>query len=170
MIDVNVVAPVRLAKALLPAMVARGAGRVLFTASTASLLPGPFYATYAASESFVLSLAEALRYELKDSGVSVTAVLPGPTDTGFFAHADMEDTRVGRGGKDDPADVAAQAFEGLMAGKDKVEVRTLRTRSQTAAAAVLPDRAKAAAHAAFMRPLHRGSDPVDDDAVDSTPE
>ena len=154
----NVVAPVRLAKALLPAMVSRRAGRVLFTASTASLMPGPFYATYAASKSFVLSLAEALRYELKDTGVSVTALLPGPTDTEFFARAGMEDTRVGRGGKDDPADVAAQAFDGLMAGADKVEVHTLRARSQTAAAAVLPDRAKAAVHASFTRP-----DAPDDD-------
>ncbi|MDM7829904.1 SDR family NAD(P)-dependent oxidoreductase [Cellulomonas edaphi] len=155
----NVVAPVRLAKELLPAMVSRGSGRVLFTASVASLMPGPFYATYAASKSFVLSFAEALRHELKDSGVTVTALLPGPTDTEFFTRAGMEDTRAGRGGKDDPADVAAQAYEGLMAGKDKVAVRSLRARSQTAAAAVLPDRAKAAVHAAFTRPDdHDGTD------------
>jgi len=148
----NVVAPVRLAKALLPAMVSRGAGRVLFTASTASLMPGPYYATYAASKSFVLSFAEALRYELKDTGVTVTALLPAQTDTDFFERADMQDTPVGRGAKDDPADVAAQALDGLMAGKDKVEVRSLRARSQTAAAAVLPDRAKAAVQARFTRP------------------
>ncbi|WP_315093860.1 SDR family NAD(P)-dependent oxidoreductase [uncultured Cellulomonas sp.] len=151
-IALDVVAPVRLAKALVPAMVARGEGRVLFTASTASLMPGPYYATYAASKSFVLSFSEALRHELKDTGVSVTALLPGPTDTAFFERADMTKTRVGRGPKDDPAKVAAEAFDALMAGRDKVEVHSLKVRAQTAAAAVLPDRAKAAMHAGFTKP------------------
>jgi short-subunit dehydrogenase len=151
-IALDVVAPVRLAKALVPAMVSRGEGRVLFTASTASLMPGPYYATYAASKSFVLSFSEALRHELKDTGVSVTALLPGPTDTGFFERADMTETRVGRGPKDEPAKVAAEAFDALMAGRDKIEVHSLKVRSQTAAAAVLPDRAKAAMHAGFTKP------------------
>lgn len=151
-IALDVVAPVRLSKALVPAMVARGEGRVLFTASTASLMPGPYYATYAASKSFVLSFSEALRHELKDSGVTVTALLPGPTDTHFFERAGMTDTPVGEGPKDDPAKVAAEAFDALMAGRDKVEVRSLKVRAQTAAAAVLPDRAKAAMHAAVTKP------------------
>jgi len=151
-IALDVVAPVRLAKALVPEMVARGEGRVLFTASTASLMPGPYYATYAASKSFVLSFSEALRHELKDTGVTVTALLPGPTDTAFFERADMTETRVGRGPKDEPAKVAAEAFDALMAGRDKIEVHSLKARSQTAAAAVLPDRAKAAMHAAFTKP------------------
>lgn len=151
-IAVDVVGTVRLAKALVPAMVRRGAGRVLVTSSTASLMPGPYYATYAASKSFVQSFAEALRHELDDSGVTVTALLPGPTDTAFFARAGMEDTPVGRGPKDDPADVADQAFEAMMDGKDKIEVRSLKTKMQSAAAAMLPDRAKAAVHAAFTKP------------------
>ena len=151
-IALDVVAPVRLAKALVPEMVARGEGRVLFTASTASLMPGPYYATYAASKSFVLSFSEALRHEIKDTGVTVTALLPGPTDTAFFERADMTETRVGRGPKDEPAKVAAEAFDALMAGRDKIEVHSLKARSQTAAAAVLPDRAKAAMHAAFTKP------------------
>jgi len=151
-IALDVVAPVRLAKALVPEMVARGEGRVLFTASTASLMPGPYYATYAASKSFVLSFSEALRHELQDTGVTVTALLPGPTDTAFFERADMTETRVGRGPKDEPAKVAAEAFDALMAGRDKIEVHSLKARSQTAAAAVLPDRAKAAMHAAFTKP------------------
>jgi short-subunit dehydrogenase len=153
-----VVAPVSLAKRLLPAMTVRGAGRVLFTASTAALMPGPYYATYAASKSFVLSFSEALRHELKDSGVTVTAVLPGPTDTAFFERADMTDTRVGHGPMDTPAKVAAEAFEALMEGRDKVEVASLKVRSQTAAAAVLPDRAKAAVHAAFTKPTGPAGD------------
>ena len=88
-------------------MVTAGSGRVLFTASVASTMPGPFYATYAASKAFVLSFAEAIRYELKDSGVTVTALMPGPTDTNFFDRADMVDTPAGRGSKDDPGRVAA---------------------------------------------------------------
>jgi short-subunit dehydrogenase len=155
-VGLNVVGTVRLAKALVPAMVQRGAGRVLLTASTAALMPGPWYATYAASKSFVQSFGEALRHELADTGVTVTTLLPGPTDTQFFARAGMTDTPVGRGPKDDPADVADQAFEGLMAGTDKVEVRSLKARLQTAAAAVLPDRAKAALHGGVTRPLDGG--------------
>jgi short-subunit dehydrogenase len=151
-IAVDVVGTVRLAKALVPAMVRRGAGRVLVTSSTASLMPGPYYATYAASKAFVQSFAEALRHELDGSGVTVTALLPGPTDTAFFARAGMEDTPVGRGPKDDPADVADQAFDAMMDGKDKIEVRSLKAKMQSAAAAVLPDRAKAAMHAAFTKP------------------
>jgi short-subunit dehydrogenase len=155
-VGLNVVGTVRLAKALLPAMVQRGAGRVLLTASTAALMPGPWYATYAASKSFVQSFGAALHHELADTGVTVTTLLPGPTDTAFFARAGMEQTPVGRGPKDDPADVADQAFEALMAGRDKVEVRSLKARLQTAAAAVLPDRAKAAMHAGFTQPLDGG--------------
>jgi short-subunit dehydrogenase len=151
-IALDVLAPVRLTKALVPTMVARGEGRVLFTASTASLMPGPYYATYAASKSFVLSFSEALRHELKESGVTVTALLPGPTDTAFFERADMTETRVGQGPKDSPVKVAAEAFEALMEGRDKIEVGSLKVKSQTAAAAVLPDRAKAAMHAAFTKP------------------
>jgi uncharacterized protein len=151
-IALNVEAPVRLAKALLPAMVERGEGRVLLTASTASLMPGPYYATYAASKAFVLSFSEALRYELKDTGVTVTALLPGPTDTNFFEASDMTETKVGRGPKDAPSKVASEAFEALMSGKDKVEIHSLKVRSQTAAAAVLPDRAKAAMHAGYTKP------------------
>ncbi|MGY4642330.1 SDR family NAD(P)-dependent oxidoreductase [Cellulomonas sp. URHB0016] len=167
-IALDVVAPVRLAKALVPTMVARGQGRVLFTASTASLMPGPYYATYAASKSFVLSFSEALRHELRKTGVTVTALLPGPTDTEFFERADMTDTRVGQGPKDDPAKVATEAVEALLAGKDKIEVHSLKVRSQTAAAAVLPDRAKAAVHASFTKPRSTsGTDtaggPGDDD-------
>jgi short-subunit dehydrogenase len=151
-IQLNVVATVRLAKALLPAMVQQGGGRVLITSSTAALMPGPWYAIYAATKSFLLSFAEAVRYELKDTGVTVTALMPGPTDTEFFERADMVETRVGQSPKDDPAKVAREGVEGMLDGKDKVEVRSLKSKGQSAAAAVLPDRAKAAVHASFTRP------------------
>ncbi len=151
-IDLDVIGTVRLAKALLPAMADRGVGRVLFTASTAALMPGPYYATYAASKSFVQSFAQALRHELKDTGVTVTSLLPGPTDTEFFERADMADTPAGQGPKDDPRSVADQAFDALMAGDARVTTRSLKARMQSVAAAVLPDKAKAAMHAAFTKP------------------
>ncbi|QCB93075.1 SDR family NAD(P)-dependent oxidoreductase [Cellulomonas shaoxiangyii] len=151
-VQLNIVANVRLAKGILPAMVQRGAGRVLITSSTGGLMPGPGYATYAASKAFLTSFAEALRHELKDTGVTVTALLPGPTDTDFFEQADMVDTVVGQGSKDDPADVARRGVEALLDGKDKVEANTVKARMQSAMAAVLPDTAKAAMHAGMTKP------------------
>ncbi|MGY2062584.1 SDR family NAD(P)-dependent oxidoreductase, partial [Nocardia gipuzkoensis] len=83
-VDLNVRSTVHLAKLVARDMAARGEGRILFTASLAAMMPGPRQAVYNASKSFVLSFAEALREELRDSGVTVTALLPGPTDTDFF--------------------------------------------------------------------------------------
>ena len=151
-IALDVVSTVHLAKRLLPAMVARGSGRVLVTASVASLMPGPYYATYAASKAFVLSFAEAVRHELKDTGVTITALLPGPTDTEFFEASHMEDTKAAQGPKDDPAKVAQEGFEGLMAGKEQVRVASLKTRAQTAMAAVLPQKLQPGAHAPMTKP------------------
>jgi short-subunit dehydrogenase len=152
LIQVNVVSTVHVAKRVLPAMLSRGGGRVLITASVAGTMPGPFYATYAASKSFVLSFAEALRYELKESGVTVTALMPGPTDTNFFARADMLDTAAGEGKKDDPARVAADGFTALMAGKDHVVAGSVKNKVQVIGAGVLPDTAKAAVHAKLTEP------------------
>ncbi|MEV7973865.1 SDR family NAD(P)-dependent oxidoreductase [Cellulomonas sp. NPDC089187] len=133
-------------------MVSRGSGRVLFTASTAALMPGPYYATYAASKAFIQSFAQAIRHELTDTGVTVTSLLPGPTGTDFFDRAGMSDTPVGQGSKDDPRSVADQAFDGVMSGVAEVKTRSLKTRMQSVAAAVLPDRAKAVTHAGFTEP------------------
>ena len=151
-IGLDVVSVVHLSKRLLPAMVARGAGKVLVTASVASLMPGPYYATYAASKAFVLSFAEAVRHELKDTGVTITALLPGPTDTEFFEASHMEDTRAGRGPKDDPAKVAREGFEAMMAGKDQVTVASLKARAQTALSHVLPAKAQSAVHGSMTEP------------------
>ena len=155
-IALDVTSAVHLSKRLLPAMVARGSGKVLFTGSVASLMPGPYHATYAASKAFVHSFAEAVRHELKDSGVTVTTLLPGPTDTEFFEASHMEDTRVAQGPKDDPAKVAKEGFEGLMAGKDEVKVTSLKARAQTALSHVLPDKAKPAAMAPMTKPQGSG--------------
>jgi len=150
-IAINVTAPVHLAKRVLPGMVARGQGRVLITSSVAATMPGPFYATYAASKAFLQSFAEAIRFELKDSGVTVTALQPGPTDTEFFERARMQDTKVASSDKDDPAEVAERGFEALMAGKDHVVVGG-KGKAQAAASRLMPDKARAATHAKQTRP------------------
>jgi short-subunit dehydrogenase len=146
-IAVDVLSTVHLAKRVVPAMVERGSGRILFTSSIAATMPGPYYATYAASKSFVQSFAEALRYELKDKGVTVTALMPGPTDTKFFERADMEGTTVDESHKDDPAKVAKDGFEAMMAGKDHVVAGAFLNNLQVTSAKVLPDTTKAAMHA-----------------------
>ena len=151
-IDVNVTSTVHLAKRVLPDLVARGAGRVLFTSSIASMMPGTYQAVYNASKSFVQSFAEALRNELKDTGVTVTALMPGPTDTNFFHRAEMDDTKVGSSSKDDPAVVAKQGFEALMKGDEKVVAGSVKTKVQAAASKVMPDSAKAQMHRKMAEP------------------
>jgi short-subunit dehydrogenase len=152
LVQLNVASTVHLAKRVLPDLVRQGTGRVLFTASIAATMPGPYYATYAASKAFVMSFAEAVRYELKDSGVTVTALMPGPTDTEFFDRAGMQETRVNAGSKDDPAEVAKDGFEALMAGKDHVVAGSMKNKVQAAAASVMPEQAKAATHAKMTEP------------------
>ena len=115
-------------------------------------MPGAFQAVYNASKSFVQSFALALREELKDSGVTITTLMPGPTDTEFFERADMLDTRVGEGPKDDPADVARLGFEALMSGDERVVAASLKTKLQGRASRVLPDSAKAKLHRSMAEP------------------
>jgi len=145
-IDLNVRSTVHLAKLVLQDMVERGQGRVLFTSSIAATMPGTFNAVYNASKAFVQSFAQAIRNELKDSGVTVTALMPGATDTNFFHRADMDDTKVGSGEKDDPADVAKTGFEALMAGDDHVVAGSFKNRVQATMAHVLPDTTNAELH------------------------
>src|SRR3954452_13870819 len=143
-IDVNITSTVHLAKLVLRDMAARNEGRVLITSSIASTMPGSFQAVYNASKSFLQSFAEALQDELKDTGVTVTSLMPGPTDTNFFHRAEMDDTRVGQSSsKDDPAQVAKQGFQALMKEKDKIVAGSATTKAQGAANKVLPDKLKA---------------------------
>jgi uncharacterized protein len=155
LIDLNVRSTVHLAKYVVRDMVQGGEGRILFTSSIASTMPGAFQAAYNASKSFVQSFALALRHELKDSGVTVTSLMPGPTDTEFFERADMLDTKVGAGDKDDPADVARDGFEALMNGDERVVSASLSTKLQGRASRLMPDSAKAAMHRRMAEP---GSD------------
>lgn len=160
LVNLNVTSAVHLTRLLLPGMIERGMGRVMFTSSIAATAPGPYMATYAASKAFLYSFAEAIRYELRETGVTVTALMPGPTDTGFFDRADMGDTKLGAmENKDDPAEVARQGFEALMAGKDHVVAGSWRNRAQTMASNVLPETAKARTHASMTEPGSAGDEP-----------
>lgn len=153
LIGLNVTGAVHLAKRLLPGMVAAGRGGVLFTSSIAATAPGPYHATYAASKAFLLSFSEALRHELRDTGVTVTALMPGPTDTEFFDRAGMQGTKLReQTSKDDPAQVAREGFEALMAGKDHVIAGSAKNKAQAAAGRVLPETAKAKVQAQQTEP------------------
>ncbi|WBQ07937.1 SDR family NAD(P)-dependent oxidoreductase [Kribbella sp. CA-293567] len=152
LIDLNVKSTVHLAKLILPDLVARNEGRILITSSIAATMPGSFQAVYNASKSFLQSFAEALQNELSDSAVTVTSLMPGPTETNFFHRAGMDDTPVGRSSKDDPAEVAKQAYAAVMAGKDRVVAESIMTKAQELANKVLPDKVKAAVHRKMAEP------------------
>jgi uncharacterized protein len=152
LIDLNVRSTVHLCKLVLADMVERDEGRILFTSSIASTMPGAFQAVYNASKSFVQSFALAIRNELKDTGVTITALMPGPTDTEFFERADMENTKVGADEKDDPAEVARQGYDALMAGKEKVVGGSFKNKVQTVAGKVIPDSKKAQMHREMAEP------------------
>jgi uncharacterized protein len=152
LIDLNVRSTVHLCKLVARDMVARDAGRILFTSSIASTMPGAYQAVYNASKSFVQSFALALRNELKDTDVTVTSLMPGPTETEFFERAHMEDTPIGEEEKDDPAEVARQGFEALMAGKEKVVGGSFKNKVQTVAGKVVPDSVKAEMHRKIAQP------------------
>ncbi|WP_199431084.1 SDR family NAD(P)-dependent oxidoreductase [Qaidamihabitans albus] len=151
-VDLNIRSSIHLARRLVPGMVQRHSGRVLFTSSIAGTMPGPFSSVYNASKSFLTSFSQALREELKGSGVTVTALLPGPTDTEFFERANMTDTKLGAGPKDDPADVARQGYDALMAGKDQIIAGSRRNKAQVGAARIAPAPVMAAVHRRMTEP------------------
>ncbi len=137
LIHLNVISLVHLSKLVLPIMQARNHGRIMFTSSLAATMPGPWFAVYAASKAFVQSFAEALREEMEGSGITVTALQPGATDTNFFHRAHMEDTKAGQGKKDDPAVVAEEAFAAVMKGKDHVVTGALKNKVQATVAKII---------------------------------
>ncbi|GAA5112930.1 SDR family NAD(P)-dependent oxidoreductase [Alloalcanivorax gelatiniphagus] len=147
LVDLNVRSTLHLSVLLARDMVARQEGRLLLVSSIAGKGPGPGHAAYAASKAFVHSFAEAIRHELADTGVTVTSLLPGPTDTEFFDRAGMEQTRVAQGPQDTPEEVARDGWKALLAGKDHVVAGSVRNNVQAAGATVVPDpvAAKAAA-------------------------
>jgi short-subunit dehydrogenase len=136
-IDTNITGTIYLAQKIGNDMRARGQGRILFTGSIAGFTPGSFSATYNGTKAFIDSFSFALRNELKDTGVTVTCLMPGATETEFFERADMVDTKIGQSKKDDPADVAKAGYEAMMNGEGDV-VSGLKNKVMSAAALFTP--------------------------------
>jgi uncharacterized protein len=136
-------------------MVERGEGAILFTSSIAGEMVAPREAVYAATKAFGLTLAHSLRYELRDSGVTVTALQPGPTDTDFFHRAGMDNTQVGSEGKSEsqPDDVAKQGIDALLAGKDHVYAASMKTKVEGILANAIPGNVKGAMHEKMAKPV-----------------
>jgi short-subunit dehydrogenase len=155
-IQLNIGAYVVLTKHFLREMVARGSGKILQVSSIGGELPGPFQAVYHGTKAFVTSFTEAIRQETKDTGVTITALLPGVTDTDFFNKADMNRSKlVAEGSKADPAKVAKDGYEALLAGDDKI-VSGLKNKAMVAASHLMPDEAVAAN-------MYQQGKPVDED-------
>lgn len=154
MVCLNCASTIQLAKYVVRHMSSRNEGRILFTASIAGEMVAPREAVYAATKAFDLSFAHSLRYELRDTGISVTALQPGPTDTDFFHRAGMDDTKVGSEGKSEsqPDDVARQGIEALLAGKDHVYASSTKTKIEGMLANVIPGSVKAAMHEKMAKP------------------
>ena len=150
-IDTNITGTIYLVQKVVARMVERGQGMILFTGSIAGLMPGTFQAVYNGSKAFIDSFAWALRNELKDTGVSITTLLPGATDTEFFHRAGMDDTKVAHGKKADPADVAKTGYEAMMKGEGDV-IHGLKNKIQGALGAVTPESIKAEQHRKMAEP------------------
>jgi short-subunit dehydrogenase len=117
MMQVNMIALTRLTKLVVPSMMERGSGKILNVASTAAFQPGPLMAVYYATKAYVLSFSYALENELRGTGVSLTALCPGPTQSGFQERADMEESKLVRRRIADARSVAYAGYEGLMKNK-----------------------------------------------------
>ena len=155
-IQLNISSLVVLTKLFLKDMVDRGEGKILNLASVASKLPGPWQSVYHGTKAFVLSFTEAIRQEVKDKGVVVTALMPGATDTDFFRKADMLESKVVAEGKlDDPAKVAEDGYNALMNNDDKV-ISGFKNKAQVAMSNLMPDETVAAQ-------MHKQQAPVNEE-------
>ncbi len=151
-VDLNVRSTVHLSKLVLRDMASRGSGKVLYTSSIVSQMPGSLQAMYNASKSFIQSFAEALHDEMRDTGITVTSLMRGPTDTNFFRRVGMADTVVGRMPKDDPSKVAKQGYDAMMRGDQKVVAASLLSKATGLVNRLLPDSAKAVANRLISQP------------------
>lgn len=137
-IQLNVMAPVTLTKYFLKDMLVKGEGKILNVGSIAGEAPGPYHAVYHGTKAFINSWTAAIRNELKDTNITVTALLPGATDTDFFNKADMNDSKILETNLSKPENVAKDGYDALMSGDDKI-VSGLKNKAQVAMAGVLPD-------------------------------
>jgi short-subunit dehydrogenase len=150
-IDTNITGTVYLIQKVGREMRAAGSGRILITGSIAGFMPGAFHAVYNGTKAFIDSFSFALRNELKDSGVTVTCLMPGVTDTEFFERADLTDTKVGTDSKADPAAVAKDGFDAMQAGKADV-VSGWKNKLQTTLATITPNEMLAEQHRKMTEP------------------
>jgi short-subunit dehydrogenase len=150
-VDTNITGTMYLIQKVARTMRARRQGRILIVGSIAGFMPGTFQAVYNGTKAFLNSFSFALRHELKDSGVTVTCLMPGATDTEFFERADMEDTKIGQQQKDDPAEVARQGYEAMMKGEGDL-VTGWKNKLQSTMAAVIPSDMLAEIHRCMSEP------------------
>jgi short-subunit dehydrogenase len=150
-INTDVTGTLMLVQPIVKRMVERGEGRVLMTGSIAGHLAGAFQAVYNGSKAFVDSFAAALNEELRDTGVTVTCLKPGATETNFFHRAELDDTKVGQAKKDDPADVAKAGWDAMNKGEPSV-IYGLKNKMQVAAAGMMTDATTAKLHRAQAEP------------------
>jgi uncharacterized protein len=150
-VDTNITGTIYLIHRVGNAMRTAASGRILITGSIAGFMPGSFQAVYNGTKAFIDSFSWALRNELKDTGVTVTCLMPGVTDTEFFERADLMDTKVGTQSKMDPADVARIGFEALLAGEGDV-VAGMKNKLQVAMANVTPAAMLAEQHRKMAEP------------------
>jgi short-subunit dehydrogenase len=150
-IDTNITGTAYLIQKVGREMRAQGKGRILITGSIAGFMPGTYQAVYNGTKAFLDSFAFALRAELKDSGVSVTCLMPGATETEFFERAHMTDTKVGQSEKDDPAYVAAVGYDAMMKGEGDV-VSGWMNKLRSAIANVTPASILAEQHRSMAEP------------------
>jgi len=150
-INTNITGTLLLIQPIVQRMKERGEGKVLITGSIAGHMAGSFQAVYNGSKAFVDSFAAALNEELRDSGVTVTCLKPGATETEFFHRAELDDTKVGQAKKDDPADVAKVGWDAMKNGEPAV-IYGLKNKMQVAAAGMMTDATTAKLHRAQAEP------------------
>jgi short-subunit dehydrogenase len=150
-VNTNITGTLLLVQPIVERMVERGEGKVLITGSIAGHLAGSFQAVYNGSKAFIDSFSAALNDEIKDSGVTVTCLKPGATESEFFHRAEMEDTKVGQAKKDDAADVAKVGWEAMKKGEPST-IYGLKNKMQVAAAGVMTDATTAKMHRAQAEP------------------
>lgn len=150
-VDTNITGTIYLLQKVGRDMRTRRQGRILIVGSIAGFMPGTFQAVYNGTKAFLDSFSFALRHELKDTGVTVTCLMPGATETDFFERADMQDTKVGQQKKDDPADVAKQGYDAMMRGDGDI-VTGWKNKLQSTMAAVIPSDMLAEIHRRMAEP------------------
>lgn len=150
-VDTNITGTIYLIQKVGRDMRGQGEGRILITGSIAGFMPGSYQAVYNGTKAFLDSFSYALREELRDTRITVTCLMPGPTETEFFRRADLLDTKVGQDEKDDPAKVARDGYEAMKAGEGGV-VSGMKNKVQAATAHVTPSETLAKMHTGMAEP------------------